>query len=86
VTGFDNSSQTWSFYYVSERSAQWYEGKEENGQWFFYKKFVINGEEVLQRQSWTLKDNSTLVRKIENSKDGGKQWVLGVAYTLRRKI
>ena len=84
VSAFDNSTKTWSFYYVSEKSAQYWEGKKENGQWVFYKKFMVNGEELLQRQSWVAKDASTLLRKIENSKDGGKSWAVNV-FTYKRK-
>jgi len=85
ISGFDNSAKTWTFYYVSEKSAQLYEGRNENGQWLFYRKFTVNGEELLQRQSWMAKDGSTLLRKIENSKDAGKTWVLGALITLKRK-
>jgi hypothetical protein len=74
VTAFDTSSKAWSFYYVSEKSAQWWEGRKENSQWVFYKDFTPNGEKLLQRQMWRLKDQTTLVRVIENSKDGGKSW------------
>jgi hypothetical protein len=70
---------------VSERSAQWYEARKENGEWFFYKKLFVNGQDLLQRQEWKLKDQSTLLRTIENSSDGGKTWTMGVAYTLKRK-
>ena len=85
VSAFDNSTKVWSFYYVSERSAQWYEGRKENGEWFFYKKLLVNGQDLLQRQEWKLKDQSTLLRTIENSSDGGKTWIMGVVYTLKRK-
>jgi hypothetical protein len=84
ITAFDTSSMAWTFYYVSEKSAQFWEGRKESSQWVFYKDFTSAGENLLQRQSWKLKDASTLVRVIENSKDGGKSWET-YRFILKRK-
>ena len=73
-SAYDNLTNTWSFYYISAASAQYYEGKKEGGQWYFYKDFTIEGNTFSQRQSWSLEDDSTLIRKIENSEDNGKTW------------
>lgn len=73
-SAFDNLTKIWSFYYISPTAAQYYEGKKENGNWYFYKKFNINGEEFLQRQNWKKLDQQRISREIENSKDGGRTW------------
>jgi hypothetical protein len=82
LTAFDTFSKNWSFYYISEKSAQWWEGRKENGQWVFYKEFP--GEGLLQRQAWKLRDRSTVIRVIENSKDGGKSWAT-YQFVLKRR-
>lgn len=83
VSAFDEMTGTWSFYYLSHRNAMYYRGRKENGQWYFYKTFTVDGEEMLQRQSWTPVDSSGLLRKIENSWDGGATW--GDVYLTRLK-
>ncbi len=72
--GFDNSSQSWTFYYISPQSSQFYQGKFENGHWNFYKSFNINGKPLLQRQNWQMTAEGLLQRTIENSEDEGKTW------------
>lgn len=83
-SGFDNSTGKWSFYYISHKSAHFYESRKENGEWYFYRRFDFNGEEILQRQKITPVDENTALRKIENSKDNGKTWELIVLVTLKK--
>lgn len=85
MSAFDEMTGTWSFYYISPQNAMYYQGRKENGQWYFYKTFHIDGEELLQRQSWTPRGSSTLVRTIENSRDGGETWGEVYQTTLKRK-
>lgn len=73
-SAYDNLTNTWSFYYISAASAQYYEGKKEHGQWYFYRDFTIEKNTFSQRQSWRLKNDSTLIRTIENSQDNGQTW------------
>ena len=72
--GFDNASQSWTFYYLSPMSAQFYQGKFESDNWYFYKTFNLNGKTVIERQNWLLIDNGLVQRTIENSEDEGKTW------------
>ena len=74
VSAFDEMTDTWSFYYISPQNAMYYQGRKQEDNWYFYRTFNINGDEFLQRQSWTLLDDSTLIRTIENSRDEGKTW------------
>lgn len=72
--GFDNTSQSWTFYYISPQSSQFYQGKFEDGNWNFYRAFVLNGKKILQRQNWQMTGEGLLQRTIENSEDDGKTW------------
>lgn len=83
-SAYDNLTDAWSFYYISAASAQYYEGKKEDEQWYFYREFTIEGNSFLQRQSWKLKNDLTLIRTIENSSDNGRNWEKVVVTTLRR--
>lgn len=74
VSGFDNSTGKWSFYYISHKSAHYYDSKKLNGDWYFYRKFNFRGEDILQRQVIKPVDDKTALRIIENSKDSGKTW------------
>lgn len=83
-SAFDNNSRTWSFYYISPFVSQFYQGVKENGNWWFYKEYDLNGDKFIQRQAWEKIDADTLVRIIENSRDGGKTWRRGYEATLKR--
>lgn len=84
-SAYDNLTDAWSFYYISTASAQYYQGEKEDGQWYFYREFTIEGNTFLQRQSWTMQDDSTLIRTIENSSDDGKTWEKVVETTLGKR-
>jgi hypothetical protein len=84
-SAFDISTKTWSFYYISEKSAQYWEGRKENGRWVFYKEFTLDGAPLLQKQEWQIQDQSTILRRIDNSKDGGKTWT-SYFFTLKKKV
>jgi hypothetical protein len=84
TSAFDNNSKTWSFYYISPFVSQFYQGLKENGNWWFYKDYNLNGDKFTQRQAWEKIDENTILRIIENSRDGGKTWQRGYAATLKR--
>lgn len=71
-SGFDNASRSWNFYFISERSAQLWPGKQESGRWYFLQTFEDGGKMVPQRQWWESIDANTIRRHIETSDDGGK--------------
>ena len=72
---YNNLTRNWSFYYISDLSAQYYDGRKENGNWFFYRSFNFgNGNKFLQRQYWKLVNQKTLERHTENSHDNGENW------------
>lgn len=74
VSAYDEMTEMWTFYYVSPQNAMFFDSRKENGKWYFYHTFNIDGDEFLQRQSWTPVNDSTVVRTIENSRDGGETW------------
>lgn len=84
-SAYDNLTNAWSFYYISPVSAQYYQGQKEDGVWFFYREFTIEGNAFLQRQSWKLLNQSTLLRTIENSDDKGRTWVEVYVVKLEKK-
>ena len=73
-SGFDPQTRTWSFYYISPRSAQYWPGKQSHGRWYFDRTFTDDGKPMLQRQWWEPLNDSTIHRHIDNSPDGGVSW------------
>lgn len=73
-SGFDNTRRMWTFYYVSPQSAQYWPGQLDEGRWYFFNEFTIEGRVTLQRQSWERVDERTAHRVIENSTDRGGTW------------
>ena len=86
VSGYHDPSKRWSFYYVSERSAQSWQGRRADGRWYFYfdEPFEYEGRTAVQRQWWEPVDAATVRRHIENSYDGGQTWNPVVTSVLRR--
>jgi hypothetical protein len=84
-SAFDISKSVWTFYYISEKSAQYWEGKKEDGQWNFYQNFSDNGQPRLQRQTWIAEGKDILIRVISNSRDGGKTWSEDFRGVFKRK-
>jgi hypothetical protein len=84
--GFDNSSQSWTFYYISPQSSQFYQGKFENDNWSFYRNYSVNGKTILQRQNWRITGDGLLQRTIENSEDNGKTWTGRFNKSFFRKV
>lgn len=85
VLGYDPPSSRWSFYFVSERSAQYYEGRLDGARWYFYREYVATGgERMLQRQSWSRIGPTEVRRTIEDSPDAGVTWTVVYEGVLRR--
>jgi hypothetical protein len=82
-SAYDPTSRAWTFYYVSSRSAQFWPGELREGRWYFLKRFVVEGRNLLQRQWWEPVDAATVRRHIENSWDDGAIWAQFVI-TLKR--
>ena len=84
-SAFDITKNIWTFYYISEKSAQYWEGKKEDGQWNFYQTFSDAGQPRLQRQTWLAEGKDKIVRVISNSRDGGKTWSEDFRGVFKRK-
>jgi hypothetical protein len=82
-SGYDDRTTMWTFYYISDKSAQFWPGKYENGVWYFLHDFTIDGKPVLQRQWWESVDQKTIRRHIENRGEDGSFRPVYVA-TLKR--
>lgn len=75
---WDGRTKKWDFAWMSADGLfQIWEGKKIDGIWYMYKTFILDdGLEVLSRQAFIPKSNSTLVRTSEHSRDNGKTWQL----------
>ena len=73
-SGYDNTSRSWSFYYISPQSAQYWPGTEGSGRWYFTRQFTLRDTTFLQRQWWERIDSTTIDRHIDNSPDAGRTW------------
>jgi len=86
VSGYHDASRSWSFYYVSERSAQYWLGRKSGGTWYFYfdEAFEYQGKKTIQRQWWERVSPDQVKRHFEHSYDNGKTWQLVLTAVLRR--
>ena len=86
VSGYHTPSKAWSFYYVSERSAQHWLGRRTGQTWYFYfdEPFQFDGRTAIQRQWWERDGDARVKRHFENSYDQGKTWHLVTTAVLRR--
>jgi hypothetical protein len=86
VSAYHGPSQAWSFYYASERSAQYWTGRKSSQTWYFYfdEPFEYEGRTAIQRQWWEPSGSNQIKRHFENSYDGGKTWTLVMTAVLRR--
>ena len=76
ILGYDRPSARWSFYFLSDRSAQFYDGKYDDNIWHFYREYLTPaGVRMLQRQSWRRISATKVRRMIEDSPDSGATWV-----------
>jgi len=75
---FDGRTKKWDFAWISTDGLfQLWEGKKENGLWYIYKYFILdNGDKVLSRQAFIIKDKNHMTRTSEHSRDEGKTWTL----------
>ena len=84
--GWDSSSNSWTFVWVSELGHfQVWNEKKVGDHWYMFKTFNIDGEEVLSRQAFIPKNDSTVVRTSEHSGDGGKTWKLRFREIYRKR-
>lgn len=86
VSGYHDPSKQWSFYYVSERSAQYWQGRKSGNTWYFYfdEPFPYEGKQAIQRQWWEPASVNRVKRHFENSYDNGKTWKLVMTAVLRK--
>lgn len=84
--GWDSSSNRWTFVWVSELGHfQIWKEKKVGEHWYMFKTFNIDGEEVLSRQAFIPKNDSTLLRTSEHSRDGGTTWNLRFREIYRKR-
>ena len=74
---WDTRTKKWDFAWMSTDGLfQIWVGKKVNDIWYIYNTFIIDGMEVLSRQAFIPKNDSTMIRTSEHSKDNGVTWHL----------
>jgi hypothetical protein len=70
---WDKTNKKWGFVWVSDNGLfQVWDSKKENGIWYIYKNFDVNGDKYLSRQAWILQPNGDVLRISEKSYDSIK--------------
>jgi hypothetical protein len=66
ISGYHNSSKRWSFYYLSEQSAQYWPGEKMSGVWYFAFETTVDGKPWKQRQWWEPVSREMIKRHFDN--------------------
>jgi hypothetical protein len=75
--GYDAPTRRWSVYYVDDQlNSQIYEGRQEAGQWRFFRTRLDQGVPIQVRLSWRPIAGG-YEQLIERSRDRGSTWTLG---------
>ena len=75
----------WFYSWVAPGYHQLWEGRNEEGQWRFYREWRRDGQPMLSRTYWTPIAANTLERIVEQSRDGGKTWTPHVRQRFTRE-
>jgi hypothetical protein len=77
LRAWDKRDSKWGYVWISDDSLfQVWDGVKVEEDWYIYKTFDINGEQVLSRQAWLPQGDDLVLRTSEWSKDKGKSWQL----------
>ena len=75
LKSYDKGSQKWYLSWVSSALIhQLWEGRKENGQWRFYREWLLDGKPIVSRTYWNALTDDRVERIVEQSRDGGKTW------------
>jgi hypothetical protein len=77
--------QKWFYSWAASGFHQLWEGRKENGQWRFYRQWVLEGQPILSRTYWNPLADGSIDRIVEQSRDGGKTWKPHVKVNFVRK-
>lgn len=85
LKSYDSRTGLWRFSWVElGMNHQFWEGRKEEGQWRFYRRWKLDAENILSRTYWTMRGDGVLERIVEQSRDDGKSWRLHVKQLFRR--
>lgn len=86
LRSYDVESRKWLLSYVDDNlNHQFYEGRNESGQWRFFRDGMAEGKPLLIRITWSQVVNDKFDQIIERSSDSGKTWVLKSVISYTRK-
>jgi hypothetical protein len=92
LKSFDNGNhhrtgeKRWFYSWTAKGFHQLWEGRQENGQWRFYRQWFSAGEPVLSRTYWNRISADRLERIVEQSSDAGKTWKPWVKHLFNRQL
>ena len=86
LKSYDKGTQRWYLSWVSSALIhQFWEGRNEDGQWRFYRNWMLDGKPMVSRTYWNATTADRLERIVEQSRDGGKTWTPHVRVLYQRK-
>lgn len=78
-------AQKWFYSWTAGGFHQLWEGRLEEGQWRFYRQWVLDAQPILSRTYWNRLPDGSLDRIVEQSRDSGKTWRPHVKVNFVRK-
>lgn len=79
LRSYDEQTKKWYLTFTAHNlTPQIWEGRLENGNWYFYRDWELNGKPRKSRTYWKKASNKSFERIVEQLNDDGKTWRLHV--------
>ena len=79
LRSYDNATKKWYLTFTAHNLVpQVWEGRKENGNWYFYRDWELNGKKRRSRTFWKSASGKEFERIVEQLNDDGKTWRLHV--------
>ena len=86
LRNFDESTNKWYLTFTAHNLVpQVWEGRLENGNWYFYRDWKLNGQARKSRTFWKKISGKSFERIVEQLNDDGKTWRLHVKETYQKE-
>ena len=85
LRNFDRSTNKWYLTFTAHNLVpQVWEGRFENGNWYFYRDWQLNGKPRRSRTFWKKTSDKSFDRTVEQLNDDGKTWRLHVSSSYKK--